>query len=85
MCPCLKSFLDSNLKRYRLIALIKGASKRPRLDFVLWFTLMGNILKKWSKLRKEKPKMEGFKYRVHKSIPGSRMELNQVSMDIKWK
>lgn len=37
--PCLKSLPESNVKRFRLIALEKEISKQPRINFVLWLTL----------------------------------------------
>ena len=54
--PCLKNFLEAKakVKRIRLIALTKEVSKKPSIDFVLWFTLMKSILIKHSKLRKKK-------------------------------
>ena len=52
-CPCLKSLPESKVKRFILIALTKEVSKKPSIDFVLWFTLMKSILIKHSKLRKK--------------------------------
>ena len=53
-CICLKSLPEAKVKRFILIALTKEVSKKPSIDFVLWFTLMKSILMKCSKLRKEK-------------------------------
>ena len=50
-CPCLKKNLPE-VKRLRLIALTKEVSETPIIDFVLWLSLMKNILNKHSKLRK---------------------------------
>ena len=74
-CPCLKSQPKAKVKNFRLIAITKKVSKKPSLDFVLWFTLMKSVLIKHSKLRKEKYKMYGSK---SKGAPGSVMELNPI-------
>jgi hypothetical protein len=42
------------LKRLRIIVLTKEFSKIPIIDFVLWLSLMKNIVNTHSKLRKEK-------------------------------
>ena len=44
-CPCLKSLPE---------ALTKEVSETPIIDFVLWLSLIKNILNKHSKLRKKK-------------------------------
>ena len=54
LCFCLKSLSETKVNIFRLIALTKEVSEKPSLDFVLWFTLMRNILVKHSQLRKEK-------------------------------
>ena len=71
-CPCLKSLPEakSKLKRIILITLTTEVSKKLSIDFVLWLTLMKNILIKCSQLRKEKYKMYGSK---SKETPGSRI------------
>ena len=79
-CPCLKSLPEAKVKRLRLIALTKEVSETPIIDFVLWLSLMKNILNKHSKLRKEKYKIYGLSI---KGAPGSEMELNPVFKDIK--
>jgi hypothetical protein len=53
-CPCLKSLPESKVKRFILIALTKEVSKKPSRDFVLWLSLLKNVLNKCNKLRKEK-------------------------------
>jgi hypothetical protein len=53
-CPCLKSLPEAKVKRFVLIARTKEVSQKPSRDFVLWLSLMKNILNKCSKLRKEK-------------------------------
>jgi hypothetical protein len=58
-CPCLKSLPEANVKRFKLNALKKEASKRPSRDFVLWLSVRESILNNHSKLRKEKSKMYG--------------------------
>ena len=50
--PCLKSLPEAKVKRFILIALTKEVSKNAIRDFVLWLSLMKNILNKHSKLRK---------------------------------
>jgi hypothetical protein len=74
-CPCLKSLSEAKVKRLRLIALTKEVSKKCSRDFVLWASLLKNILNKHSKHRKEK-------YKIYSSsitgTPGSEMELNLI-------
>ena len=53
-CPCLKRLPEAKVNRFILITLTKEVSKKPSIDFVLWFTLMKSILIKHSKLRKKK-------------------------------
>jgi hypothetical protein len=53
-CPCLKCLLQAKVKRLRLIALTKEVSEMPITDFVLWLSLMKDILNKCSKLGKGK-------------------------------
>ena len=72
---CLKSLPKSKVKRFILIALTKEVSEMLNRDFVLWLSLMKNILKKHSKLRKDKYKIYGLSI---KGAPGSEMELNRV-------
>jgi hypothetical protein len=55
-CPCLKNLPKVKVKRFILIALTKEVSEMPSIDFVLWLSLMKNILNKYSKFRKEKYK-----------------------------
>ena len=78
-CPCLNSPSKTKVKRFRLIALAKDISKQPKIDSVLWFTLMKSILIKHSKLRKEKYKIYGSKI---KGALESGMELNIVFREI---
>jgi hypothetical protein len=56
-CPYLKRLPEAKVKRCILIALTKEASKKPNIDFVLWFSITKRILIKCSKLRKEKCKI----------------------------
>jgi hypothetical protein len=77
--PLLKKNLPE-VKRLRLIALTKEVSETPIIDFVLWLSLMKNILNKHNKLRKEKYKIYGLSI---KGAPGSEMELNPVFKDSK--
>ena len=56
-CPCLKSLPEAKVKRLRLIALTKDISGKSIIDFVLWLSLMKNILNKNNKIRKEKYKI----------------------------
>ena len=72
---CLKSVPEAKEKRLRLIALTKEVSEMPIIDFVLWLSLMKNILNKHGKLRKEKYKIYGLSI---KWVPGSEMEQNLV-------
>jgi hypothetical protein len=58
-CHCLKSLPEAKVKRFRLIALTREVSETPIINFVLWSSLMKNILNKHSKLRKEKYKIYG--------------------------
>ena len=51
----------------------------PIIDFVLWLSLMKSILKKYSKLKKEKYKIYGLNF---KGTPGSEMKLNPMFNDI---
>jgi hypothetical protein len=74
-CPCLNSLPEAKVKRFILIALTKVVSKKPGRDFLLWLSLMKNILKKHSKLRKDKYKIYGLSI---KGAPGSEMEQNPV-------
>jgi hypothetical protein len=80
-CPCLKSLPEakSKLKRIILITLTTEVSKKLSIDFVLWLTLMKNILIKCSKLRKENYKMLGSS---NQGTPGSEMERNPVFKEI---
>jgi hypothetical protein len=48
---------EAKVKRFILIALTKEISRESSRDFVLWFSLMKNILMKRRKLRKENYKM----------------------------
>ena len=50
------------------------------MDFVIWLSLMKNILNKHSKLRKEKYKIYGSSI---KGAPGSEMEMNPMFKDNK--
>jgi hypothetical protein len=52
LCPCLNSLPEAKMKRLTLIVLTKEVSETPIIDFVLWLSLMKNILNKHSKLRK---------------------------------
>ena len=79
-CPCPKSLPGDKVKRSRLIAWTKEVSKKLSLDFVQWFALTGSILIKHNKLKKEKYKIHGSKF---KGTPGNGMELNPVFKDIK--
>jgi hypothetical protein len=74
-CPSLKSLPESKVKRFLLIALTKRDSKKPSRHFVLCLSLMKSILKKHSKLRKEKYKIYGSST---KEATGSEMELNSM-------
>ena len=56
LCSCLKSIPEAKVERFVIIALIKEVSKKPSREFVLWLSIMKNILDKHSKLRKEKYK-----------------------------
>jgi len=56
--PCFKSLPEAKVKIFRLVALTKEVSKKPSRDFVLWLSVMKNILNKHSKLRKEKIKIK---------------------------
>jgi hypothetical protein len=47
------------VKTLRLILLTKEVSETSIIDFVLWISLMKSILRKHSKLRKEKYKIYG--------------------------
>jgi hypothetical protein len=78
-CPCLKNLPEAKVKRFILIASTKEISKKPSRDFVLWLNLMKSILNKYSKLRKEKYKIDGSSI---KGEPGSEMGLNPVSYEI---
>jgi hypothetical protein len=53
-CCCLKRLPKAKTKRFIFIASTKEVSKKPNRDFVLWLSLMKNILNKHSKLRNEK-------------------------------
>ena len=75
LCPCLKSLPEAKVKNFILIALTKKVTKKPSRDFVLWLSLMKNILNKCSKLRKEKYKIYGSSI---KGAPGGEMKLNPV-------
>jgi hypothetical protein len=44
-CPCLKSLLEANIKRFLLIALTVEVSKEPSGDFVFWFSLFVVVFK----------------------------------------
>jgi hypothetical protein len=79
-CPCLKSLPEAKVKTLRLILLTKEVSETSIIDFVLWISLMKSILRKHSKLRKEKYKIYGSSI---KGAPGSEMELNPVFKNIK--
>jgi hypothetical protein len=79
-CPCLKSLPEAKVKRLRLIALTKDISGKSIIDFVLWLSLMKNILNKHSKLRKEKYKIYGSSII---GAPGGETEPNPVFQDIK--
>jgi hypothetical protein len=77
-CHCLKNLSEDKVKRFRLIALKKEVSKRPRINSVVWllkFTLMKGVLMKRNKLRKETYKIYGSNI---KGTPGSRMKLNPI-------
>jgi hypothetical protein len=63
------------VKILRLILLTKEVSEMPIIDFVLWLSLMKNILNKHSKLEREKYKIYGL---IIKWAPGSEMEPNSV-------
>jgi hypothetical protein len=73
--PCLESLTEAKIKRFILIELTKEVSKKPSIDFVLWFALMKSVLIKHSKLRKEKYKIYGSK---SEEAPGRGMDLNPV-------
>jgi hypothetical protein len=61
-----------------IIALTKEVSKNPDRDFVLRFSLMKNILNKYSKLRNYM-----YIYGLNiKRAPGSEIELNPVFEEI---
>ena len=75
-CLCVKSLPDSEVKRFRLVALTKEIS----IDRALWFTPVKITLINYRKLRKEKYKMYGSSI---KGVPGSGMELNPVFKEIK--
>jgi hypothetical protein len=62
-----------------MIVLTKEGSKQSSLDSVLWFSLMKNVLMKYSKLRKKKYETCGSS---NKRAPGSVMELNPVFKEI---
>ena len=69
---------EANIKRFMIIALTKEVSKNPDRDFVLRFSLMKNILNKYSKLRNYMY-MYMYIYGLNiKRAPGSEMELNPV-------
>jgi hypothetical protein len=53
-CSSLKRLPEAKVKRFVLIALSKKVSKKPSRDFVLWLSLLNNILIKHSKLKKKK-------------------------------
>jgi len=53
-CPCQKSLPESKVKSVMLISLTKEVLKKPSRDFVLWLSLMKNILNNHRKLRMEK-------------------------------
>jgi hypothetical protein len=74
------SLPEAKVKRLRLIALTKEVSETPIIDFILWLSLMKNILNKHSKLRKEKYKIYSLSI---KWAPGSVMELSPVFQDNK--
>jgi hypothetical protein len=74
-CPCLKSLLETKVKRFLFIALTKEVSKKPSRNFVFWLSLMKSILNKHDKLRKEKYKIYGLSF---KGTLESEMELNPV-------
>ena len=78
-CPCLRSLPEAKVKKFILIALTKEVSRKPNRDFVLWLSLMKNILMRHSRLKKEKYKMYGSS---NKRAPGSEMELNPVFKEI---
>jgi hypothetical protein len=79
-CHCLKRLPKARVKSFILIAATKEVSKKPNRDFVLWLSLMKNILNKHSNLKKEKYKIYSLSI---KGTPGSEMELNLVFKDIK--
>jgi hypothetical protein len=62
------------------LRLTKEVSETPIIDFVLWLSLIKNILNKRSKLGKEKYKIYGSSI---KEASGSKMALNPVFKDIK--
>jgi hypothetical protein len=65
-----------------IIALTKEVSKNPDRDFVLRFSLMKNILNKYSKLRNYMY-MYMYIYGLNiKRAPGSEIELNPVFEEI---
>jgi hypothetical protein len=53
-CPCLKSLSEAKGKILRLIAFTKEITKQPSVYFVLWSSLMKNVLIKLSNLEKKK-------------------------------
>jgi hypothetical protein len=56
--PYLKSIPLAKVKRHKLIALTKEVSKKPSIDFVLWFNPMKSLFIHHSKhmLNKEQSK-----------------------------
>jgi len=80
-CSCLESLPEAKVKGSRLIALTKEVLQQSSLDSALWLTLMGSILIKRSKLRKESYEVYGSSIT---GAPGSEIELNPVFKDIKW-
>jgi hypothetical protein len=56
-CPCLKTLPEAKVKRLWLIALTKEVSETLLIDFLLWLSVIKNILNKRSKLRKAKYKI----------------------------
>jgi hypothetical protein len=74
----LKRLPKAEVKRFILIKLAKEVSEKHNADFVLWLSLMKNILNKCSKRRKEK-------YNIYRVLKGHKeeMQINPLFKDIK--
>jgi hypothetical protein len=73
-CPCLKNLPEAKVKRLRLIALAKELSKKLSREFVLWLSLLKNIL---NNLERKNIKYMARVLKGHKEVKWDRILLSR--------